>query len=392
MQIQYVSSACTCFGSASPRHSRKKRSAVVSPCATGLRRDPVALAVGDPRRLGRDRDELRREPAQVLARLVVADVDQLLHAPLGAEPRRHGLEVGGRVPGQAAALVGLGGRQPRLEALVDEQAPDLLEAVRADELLDVDAAVAERAALAVGLGDLGLEGDDALEPGLEVVHRRPQRLATGIVPARLADVLGARPDDLAARVLLEHVRGLAGDAAHLEERDEEVGRDPEVVIEHARVEVDVRPEALLLVRLALGGLRDLEEVGLAVVRELLREPSQDRRARIHRAVERVAEAVERLLRLEPARGRRRRRRRRSRTRSNIAIAAWLAPPCSGPFSAEIAATIAECMSAFVPATTRAVNVDAFISCSAWRIIAISNARASSAVGASPRSIVRKFSA
>ena len=50
------------------------------------------------------------------------------------------------------------------------------------------------------------------------------------------------------------------------------------------------------------------------------------------------------------------------------------------------------MSAFVPATTRAVNVDAFISCSAWRIIAISNARASSAVGASPRSIVRKFSA
>ena len=39
----------------------------------------------------------------------------------------------------------------------------------ADELLDVDAAVAERAALAVGLGDLGLDGDDALETRLEVV-------------------------------------------------------------------------------------------------------------------------------------------------------------------------------------------------------------------------------
>ena len=78
--------------------------------------------------------------------------------------------------------------------------------------------------------------------------------------------------------------------------------------------------------------------------------------------------------------------------SSIAIAATLAPPCSGPFSAQIAATIAECMSAFVPATTRAANVEAFSSCSAWRIIAISNARASSAVGASPRSIVRKFSA
>ena len=39
----------------------------------------------------------------------------------------------------------------------------------ADELLDVDAAVAEGAALAVRLGDLGLDGDDALEPRLEVV-------------------------------------------------------------------------------------------------------------------------------------------------------------------------------------------------------------------------------
>jgi hypothetical protein len=39
-----------------------------------------------------------------------------------------------------------------------------------------------------------------------------------------------------------------------------------------------------------------------------------------------------------------------------------------------------------------VNVEAFISCSACRIIATSKARASSAVGTSPRSIVRKFSA
>ena len=37
-----------------------------------------------------------------------------------------------------------------------------------DELLDVDAAVAQRPALAVGLGDLRLDGDDALEPRLEV--------------------------------------------------------------------------------------------------------------------------------------------------------------------------------------------------------------------------------
>ena len=38
----------------------------------------------------------------------------------------------------------------------------------ADEVLDVDAAVAQRAALLVGFGDLGLERDDALEPGQEV--------------------------------------------------------------------------------------------------------------------------------------------------------------------------------------------------------------------------------
>ena len=56
-------------------------------------------------------------------------------------------------------------RQARLERLVDEQPPHLLERHVPDELLDVDAAVAQRAALAVGLCDLGLEGDDACEAG-----------------------------------------------------------------------------------------------------------------------------------------------------------------------------------------------------------------------------------
>src|SRR5215218_3034482 len=83
-----------------------------------------------------------------------------------------GLEVGGRVPGEALGLAGLGIAHPGLEAVVHEEAPDLLVVVRADELLDVDAAVAERAALAVGLGDLGLEGDDALESWPELVHAR----------------------------------------------------------------------------------------------------------------------------------------------------------------------------------------------------------------------------
>ena len=41
-----------------------------------------------------------------------------------------------------------------------------------DELLDVDPAIAERAPFAVGLGDLRLDGDDALQTWLEVVHGR----------------------------------------------------------------------------------------------------------------------------------------------------------------------------------------------------------------------------
>ena len=61
---------------------------------------------------------------------------------------------------------------PRLEALVHEQAPDLLVVVLADELLDVHAAIPQGTALPVGLGDLRLEGDDPFEPRLELVHGR----------------------------------------------------------------------------------------------------------------------------------------------------------------------------------------------------------------------------
>ena len=43
--------------------------------------------------------------------------------------------------------------------MVDQQAPDLPEWDVAGELLDVHAPVAERAALLIGLGDLGLEHD-----------------------------------------------------------------------------------------------------------------------------------------------------------------------------------------------------------------------------------------
>src|SRR6185503_3309413 len=79
----------------------------------------------------------------------------------------------------------LGARHARLEAVVHEEPPDLLVGHMADELLDVDPAIAERAAFLVGLGDLGLEGDDALQARLEVTafHRRERyRTSYGFRP------------------------------------------------------------------------------------------------------------------------------------------------------------------------------------------------------------------
>ena len=90
----------------------------------------------------------------------------------GPEHRERGLHVDPRVAGADAQRVRLGRRQPGLERPVDQQAPDLLEGDAADEVLDVDAAVAQRAALLVGLGDLGGEGDDALQAGLDFAHGR----------------------------------------------------------------------------------------------------------------------------------------------------------------------------------------------------------------------------
>ena len=163
VQIQYVSSACTCRGSASPRHSSRKRSAVVSPCSTVSRGDRRRLAVRDASGLRGDRDHRRRHAPQILLRLLVRDVDELLELPVAGEPGGLRLQVGRAVAGQIPARrKRLRRRQAGLGRLVDEQAPDLLERHVADELLDVDAAVAKRAALAVRLGDLRLDRDDAL--------------------------------------------------------------------------------------------------------------------------------------------------------------------------------------------------------------------------------------
>ena len=133
-------------------------------------RNRLRVTVRDAGRAGDDRHHLRREAAEVLARLLVGDLVQLAELPHAREPRRLRLEVGRRVPGQRRRLVRLRVGHRRVDVVVDQQAPDLLVRNLADELLDVDAAVAERAALAVRLGDLRLDGDDPLEPRLEIVH------------------------------------------------------------------------------------------------------------------------------------------------------------------------------------------------------------------------------
>ena len=74
----------------------------------------------------------------------------------------------GAFPVEPGGDVRLGVGHDRVEVVVDEQTPHVLVRVVADEVLDVDAAIAQDAALAIGLGDLRLDRDDALEAGLEL--------------------------------------------------------------------------------------------------------------------------------------------------------------------------------------------------------------------------------
>jgi hypothetical protein len=120
----------------------------------------AAGAAGGLRDEGQRHD---RRAGELVAAAVLVDVDQRLEAPLGAEQRHSGLQVDARVAGAEVQRVGIGGRHPRLELPVHEQPPDVLERHPAHEVLDVVAAVAQGATLLVGLGDLGGEGDDALE-------------------------------------------------------------------------------------------------------------------------------------------------------------------------------------------------------------------------------------
>ena len=115
---------------------------------------------------------------------VDVDVDELREAPLGCEHRDGGLDVdAGVARAEGASGCGAGGRERTVGATVDEQAPDALEGEGADELLEVDAAVAQCAAVAVRLGDLRREGDDALQAVLITCCRQSRVLPLSVSSA-----------------------------------------------------------------------------------------------------------------------------------------------------------------------------------------------------------------
>jgi hypothetical protein len=64
----------------------------------------------------------------------------------------------------------LGRRKPGPELPVHQECPDVAEGDLPDEVLDVDASIAQCAAFLVRLGDLGLERDHAFEARFEVGH------------------------------------------------------------------------------------------------------------------------------------------------------------------------------------------------------------------------------
>ena len=136
--------------------------------------DRSQIPVGETSRLGNDRDHGRRKSRQVGVRLPVGDVDQLVKPPRSREMRGCRLEVGRGVAGQILRHVRCRGLKARERLVVDEKPPHLLERNAPDEILDVDSAIAERTAVTIRLGDLGLECDNAFEARLELAHRSPR--------------------------------------------------------------------------------------------------------------------------------------------------------------------------------------------------------------------------
>ena len=127
----------------------------VAQSARGIGRPPVPQRVVD-------------QATSIPERFLGGDVEQRLVAPDRRQHGQCGLDVDPDVAGVHRDRERLRRRQPRPELPIDQQSPDVAERHVPGEVFDVDAAVAQRAAVLVRLGDLGLERDDALEAGAVV--------------------------------------------------------------------------------------------------------------------------------------------------------------------------------------------------------------------------------
>ena len=169
MQIQYVSIAFTCRGSASPRHLQEKLSRPRSCRARRRRRGPASVLPSASRAERATIDIICADSRPRSSRACSSEIS--LSFPSFHSPDSRAVSAwrsAGALPVSPRRLVRLRVRHLRLQVVVDEEAPDVLVRNLADERLDVDAAVAKRSTLAIGLHDLGLDGDDAFEPGSEL--------------------------------------------------------------------------------------------------------------------------------------------------------------------------------------------------------------------------------
>ena len=169
-EVQYASTALTCCGSGSPRQRIMKRSTTDSRLV----------------------DLLLRDHRQALAARGLGDVRQRHHGGArevvaGLSPRRCPAAASDPTPGASIAsadctstrmspeCTGIGngsaGGRPGLKAPSTSRPQTFPKETWPDQVLDVDAAVAERAAFLVGFGDLRLERDDSFESGYEVGHQ-----------------------------------------------------------------------------------------------------------------------------------------------------------------------------------------------------------------------------
>ncbi|SPZ37900.1 Uncharacterised protein [Rhodococcus wratislaviensis] len=106
---------------------------------------------------------------ELFAGCVVVDVEEGLVSPDGGEHGQAGLDVDADVAGVYGQGERFGRGKSGAEAAVDEQGPHVAERdVLGDEFFDVDAAVAQGAAVLVGFGDVAGERDHTFQSADEI--------------------------------------------------------------------------------------------------------------------------------------------------------------------------------------------------------------------------------